>query len=287
MPNGELFEKAARLKALHVPGRPLILPNVWDAGSAKIVAAEGYPAIATTSAGIAFSLGYPDGEFVPRAEMLGAIRRIAAAVGVPVSADVEAGYGLEPEAVAATVSDLIAAGVAGANIQDRRMASGDALFDFDVSVARIAAARRAADAAGVPFVVNARTDAFIQANGREPEATFAEAVRRLSAYRRAGADCLFAPFAPDRAAAARLVRALDGPLNMLQPAVSVADLASAGVARVSFGATVARSAYGMAKHAAREIRDRGTASFAQGAIDNREINALMARTVGTSAQGRR
>lgn len=276
MAESDLVGKCRRLKALHVPGRPLVLPNVWDAGSAKLVAAEGFQALATTSAGIAFGFGYPDGEAMPRDEMLAANRRIAAAVDVPVSADVEACYGREPEAVGAMVGALIAAGIAGANIQDYSPRYGSGLFAFDLSVARIAAARRAADAAGVPFVVNARTDVYIRAQSGDAAVDFAEAVRRLAAYRAAGADCLFAPFAPDAATVGRLVRALDGPLNMLQPRIPVAEMAALGVARVSFGALVARTALGAVRAAAREIRDRGTVAFAGSAVDNTEINELMA-----------
>lgn len=283
MAQAGLAEKAARLRALHVPGRPLVLPNAWDAGTAKLIAAEGFPAIATTSAGVAFGLGYPDGEALPRAEMLAATRRIAEAVAVPVSADVEACYGLGPDAVGAMVRELIAAGVAGANIQDRSAAQGEGLFAFDLAVSRIAAARAVADASGVPFVVNARTDAFIIARWEDRDAALAEAVRRLSAFRRAGADCLFAPFAPEPRLIGRLVEVLDGPLNMLQPSLSVPALAALGVARVSFGATVARAAMGMVRRAAREIRDKGTVGFASESIDNREINALMARRIGETS----
>jgi 2-methylisocitrate lyase-like PEP mutase family enzyme len=276
MADRSLIEKAARLRALHVPGKPLVLPNAWDPGSAKIIAAEGFPAIATTSAGVAFSLGYPDGEAIPRADMLHAVRRMAAAVTLPVTADVEAGYGPEPKDVGYTVMELLGAGVAGANFEDSSEAAGGALFDLDLAVARIAAARKAAADAGVPFVVNARTDAFMRV--KQPEAAFAEAVRRLNAYRRAGADCLFAPFTADPGVIGRLVKAVDGPLNIiLQPTITVAEMAELGVARISLGGHLARAALATARRAARELKEHGTCAFARDTIDFRELNALMAK----------
>ena len=275
MAERSLIEKAKRLRALHVPGRPLVLPNAWDAGSAKIVAAEGFAAIATTSAGIAFSYGYPDGEAIPRADMLHAVRRIAAAVSLPVTADVEAGYGPEPKHVAFTVMELLGAGVAGANFEDSSEAQGGALFDFDLATQRIAAARKAAEDAGVPFVVNARTDALMRI--KAPEAAFAEAVKRLNAYRKAGADCLFAPFTADPAVIGRLVKAVDGPLNIiLQPTITVAEMANLGVARISLGGHLARAALASARRAARELKEHGTCAFARDTIDFRELNTLMA-----------
>ncbi|HEY7609729.1 MAG TPA: isocitrate lyase/phosphoenolpyruvate mutase family protein [Alphaproteobacteria bacterium] len=270
-----LIAKAERLKALHVPGRPLVLPNAWDAGSAKVIAAEGYPAVATTSAGIAFSYGVPDGEAISRADMLHATRRIAAAVAVPVTADVEAGYGAEPKNVAYTVMELLGAGVVGANFEDSSDAAGGALFDLELASARIAAGRQAARDAGVPFVINGRTDALMRI--KDPAAAFAEAVKRLNAYRKAGADCLFAPFTADPGVIGRLVKAVDGPLNIiLQPTITVAEMAKLGVARISLGGHVARAALAVARRAARELKEHGTAQFAREGLDYRELQKLMA-----------
>jgi 2-methylisocitrate lyase-like PEP mutase family enzyme len=271
-----LVEKAERLRALHVPGRPLVLPNAWDAGSAKIIAAEGFPAIATTSAGVAFSYGVPDGEAISRADMLHACRRMAAAVSVPVTADVEAGYGNEPKAVGYTVMELLGAGVVGGNFEDSTDASGGALFDLDLATARIAAGRKAADDAGVPFVINGRTDALIRI--KDKEAAFAEAVKRLNAYRKAGADCLFAPFTADPGVIGRLVKAVDGPLNIiLQPTITVAEMAKLGVARISLGGHLSRAAFAVARRAARELKEHGTAQFAKEGMDYGELQKLMAR----------
>lgn len=276
MADNVLIAKAERLRALHVPGRPLVLPNVWDAGSAKLIAAEGFPASATTSAGIAFSYGYADGEAIPRATMMEAVARIARAVSVPVTADVETGYGPKPEDVAATVNDLVAAGVAGGNFEDSGGRLGTALLPVEQACARIAAARRAADAAGVPFVVNARTDALIRVNDRA--AAVDEAIARLNAYRRAGADCLFAPFTADPAVIGRLAKSVDGPLNIiLAPTITVAEMAALGVARISLGGHLARAALGIARRAARELKEHGTCAFAREGIEFREINDLMSR----------
>jgi 2-methylisocitrate lyase-like PEP mutase family enzyme len=275
MADKALIAKAEKLKALHVPGRPLVLPNAWDAGSAKIIAAEGYPAIATTSAGVAFSFGLPDGEAISRADMLHACRRMAAAVSVPVTADVESGYGPEPKNVAYTVMELLGAGVVGGNFEDSADAiNRGALFDLDLATARIAAGRKAAKDAGVPFVINGRTDALIRI--KDPKAAFAEAVKRLNAYREAGADCLFAPFTADPAVIGRLVKAVKGPLNIiLQPTITVGEMAKLGVARISLGGHLARAAFAVARRAARELKEHGTAQFAKEGLEYRELQKLM------------
>lgn len=271
-----LKTKAERLLALHVPGRPLVLPNAWDAGTAKLIAAEGFPAIATTSAGVAFSYGYADGEAIPRSTMMEAVGRIAAAVSVPVTADVEAGYGPAPEHVAATVRDLLAAGVVGGNFEDGGGGPAAKMIDVESACSRIAAARRAADAAGIRFVVNARTDAL--ARIADKAAAVEEAIARLNAYRRAGADCLFAPFTADPAVIGRLAKAVAGPLNIiLQPAITVAEMAALGVARISLGGHLSRASLGGVRRAARELRDAGTCTFARDGIEHRELNELMAR----------
>jgi 2-methylisocitrate lyase-like PEP mutase family enzyme len=271
-----LIEKAERLRKLHVPGKPLVLPNAWDAGSAKIIAAEGFPAIATTSAGVAFAYGVPDGEAISRGDMLHACRRIAAAVSVPVTADVEAGYGPEPKNVAYTVMELLGAGVVGGNFEDSSDAlDGGKLFDLKLATERIAAGRKAAEDAGVHFVINGRTDALMRI--KDPAAAFDETVKRLNAYRKAGADCLFAPFTADPGVIGRLVKAVDGPLNIiLQPTITVPEMAKLGVARISLGGHLARAAFAVARRAARELKEQGTAQFAKEGLDYRELQRLMA-----------
>ncbi|HKA58595.1 MAG TPA: isocitrate lyase/phosphoenolpyruvate mutase family protein, partial [Gemmatimonadales bacterium] len=182
--------KAEILRRLHTQGPMLVLPNAWDAGSARIFVEAGFPALATTSAGIAFSLGYPDGERISRDEMLAAVTRITHRIAVPITADMEAGYGLAPELVENTVLRVIDAGAVGMNLEDR--IEGKHLIDFQLAVERVSAARAAADAAGVPLVLNARTDAF-EAPELRPEKRLEEAVRRGNAFREAGADSVFVP----------------------------------------------------------------------------------------------
>ena len=231
----------------------LVLPNAWDAGSARIFIAAGFPALATTSAGIAFSLAYPDGEQISRNEMLGAVRRITERVSVPVTADMEAGYGRAPEAVAGTVRQVIAAGAVGMNLEDR--IGEEPLLDFDLAVERVRAARAAADEAGIPFVVNARTDAFSPGMGG-----FDEAVRRGNAFREAGADSVFVPFVGDRDTIERLVHEIAAPLNVLGApnAPSLKQLATLGVRRVTFGSAPMRATLGLVRRMAREWKEKGT-----------------------------
>jgi len=271
-----LREKAERLRDLHHTGRPLILPNAWDAGSAVVFAAAGYPAIATSSAGIAFSAGFPDGERMERAAMLDAVGRIAARVPIPVSADMEAGYGDTPEDVAETVRGVLAAGAVGINIEDGL--DGGGLRDVADQVARLQAARAAADAAGVPLVINARTDVFWQQVG-PAEQRLGLAVERLRAYRAAGADCLFVPGRMDLETIKALVEATDLPLNVLGGAgmPAIPELATVGVARVTVGSGPMRAALGVARAIAEELAGPGTYDRILGvAIPYPELNALFA-----------
>ncbi|HJS42019.1 MAG TPA: isocitrate lyase/phosphoenolpyruvate mutase family protein, partial [Gemmatimonadales bacterium] len=191
----ELRDTAEVLRRLHVEGPMLVLPNAWDAGSARIFVEAGFRALATTSAGIAFSLGFPDGERISRDEMLAAVSRITRRIDVPITADMEAGYGLTPNAVAETVRRVIDAGAVGMNLEDRM--EGKPLIDLPLAVERVRAARAAADAVGVPLVLNARTDAF-EAPELQPAQRLVEAVRRGNAFRQAGADSVFVPFVSDR-----------------------------------------------------------------------------------------
>ena len=268
-------EKAELLRRLHGGTRLLVLPNAWDVGSARVLAAHGAPAIATSSAGVAYALGYPDGERIARAEMLDMVRRIAAAVAVPVTADVEAGYGATAADAVETAAGVLAAGAVGLNLED---ATDGRLLPLAPQVERVAAIRRVAEASGVPLVVNARTDAAAAAD-LPPEERLAEAVRRANAYLAAGADCAFVPFVTERDAIARLAREVRGPLNVLgTPASpSLEELARLGVRRVSFGSGIARAAYGRARRIARELSSTGTyAALAEDAIAYDEMQLLFA-----------
>lgn len=275
MDKAVLNAKADTLRKLHDGTRILMLPNAWDAASARLLAAAGFPAIASTSAGCAWTMGYADGEKAGRDVMAEIVGRIALAVTIPVSADMEAGYGAAPEAVAETVRATIAAGAVGINIED----SGEghaALFPFEQAAQRIAAGRKAAEAIGVRIVINARTDAFFPtiAKGLDP---MAEAKRRATAYRAAGADCIFVPFVTDGEIIRRLAKEIAPPINILaQPQTpSLADLEAMGVRRVTVGGNIARAAYAVVRRAITEFQGPGTFTFANDALTHQDLNKLM------------
>ncbi|HEY2551557.1 MAG TPA: isocitrate lyase/phosphoenolpyruvate mutase family protein [Streptosporangiaceae bacterium] len=233
-PAAGLHAKAARLRELHQPGTPLLLPNAWDVSSAKLVA-ERFPAVATTSGGVARSLGFEDHQAAPSAAMLGAAARVAAAVDVPVTVDAEAGYGLAPGEL---TGQLLAAGVAGCNLEDTDYSRGG-LTDVRAQCDFLAAVVEAAAQAGIPLVVNARVDVFLQAGGRdESPAVVDEAIARGRRYLAAGADCVYPILASGDEVIGQLAAALDGRVNVLLRAgvPSLARLAQLGVARVSLGA---------------------------------------------------
>ena len=249
---------ARELLDLHHRATPLVLPNAWDVASALLVQEAGFEAIATTSAGVAWALGYPDGERISRDEMLAAVARIARAVRVPVTADLEAAYGPRPEDAADTARGAVKAGAVGFNFEDTSTDPTHPLLDVPLQVERIRAARAAGDALGVHLVINARTDIYL-ANVGAPETRFAETVRRLTAYRDAGADCLFAPGVTDRDTIAALVRELHAPLNILATPISpsVAELAQLGVARISVGGGLMRAALGTTRRRLADLRTNG------------------------------
>jgi 2-methylisocitrate lyase-like PEP mutase family enzyme len=271
--------QAEEFRRLHGRSRILVLPNAWDVGSACVFAAAGLPAVATSSAGVAWALGYADGQHISRAEMADVVRRIAGRVAVPVTADMEGGYGDDPASAAETVRAVIAAGAVGLNLEDGTHRPERPLLDLAAQVERVRAARQAADAEGVPVVINARTDVYLAEVG--PEAgRFDEAVRRANAYRAAGADCLFVPGVREPATVAALVRAIDGPLNILAgPGTPpVAELGRLGVARVSVGGGPARAALTVARRIAEELRGPGTYTlFTQDTLSYAEVNRLLTK----------
>ncbi len=272
-----LRRKAQALCALHHGPEPLLLLNVWDTASARLVESLGFPAIATTSSGVANSLGYADGERLSRGEMLAVVARIAHAVTVPVSADLEAGYGEGEDAVKHTVRAAVEAGAAGFNLEDARRG---VLLPFEAAVQRVRAARAAASETGVPLVINARSDAFHP--GYVSGDRFAEAVRRANAYREAGADCLFLPFVSEAEVISRLARAVNGPLNILAGAQTppLPELKRLGVARVSVGGALARAALSIIRRASDELRATGRFDFADGIITHAEMNRLLSHEAG-------
>lgn len=268
--------KATRFLSRHDRRRILLLPNAWDAASARIFEDAGFEAIATTSAGVAASLGYPDGQVIPRDEMIAAVARIARAVAVPVSADLEAGYGTTPEHVAETTRLAIEAGAVGMNVEDDDGHSG--LRDVGLQVEMIQAAKAVSRAARLDFVLNARTDVLLQRRSASP-AGIHEAIRRLRAYRDAGADCVFAPGVVDTAVIEQIVRGVDAPLNVLgAPGTpSVAMLQRIGVARISVGSGAHRATLTTAQKIAHELLREGTFGFTREAVPYDGLNALMRR----------
>lgn len=251
--------KAERFRALHRGSQILVLPNVWDVAGARLVEQTGLPAVATSSAGIAFSLGYPDGQRIPCPEMVEALRRIARAVDVPVTADFESGYGETPAAVSENVRSVLEAGAVGINFEDSGDHTATDLCAVDLQVEKIKALREMAATVGIPLVINARTDVYLLGIG-DPASRFDHAVRRANAYRKAGADCLFVPGVMDAETIGRLTKAIDGPVNILAGpgCPSVPELKRLGVARVSVGSRPMCAAMGLMRRIMEELRDSGT-----------------------------
>jgi len=267
---------ARRFLELHQGPKTLVLPNAWDVASARVFEDEGFPAVATTSAGIAFALGYPDGEKLPLEELLRVVARIRQAVKVPLSVDFEAGYGARPEDVARSVRRLLEAGAVGLNLEDSRKSEDKGLEEPSLQVEKIRAVREVGEDCGVPLVINARTDVFLAAVG-EPESRLDHAVRRVNAYRDAGADSLFVPGVSDRETIAELVRQVRGPLNVLAVAGTprISELEKLGVRRVTVGSGAMRATLGLVRRIAAELEDEGTySSFLEGALSYPEANRL-------------
>ncbi len=273
-------EKAERLRRLHHGPRALVLPNVWDVATARIVEDAGFPVVATTSAGIAATLGYPDGQRITRKEMLGVVANIASAVHVPVTADMEAGYGITPDDMAETAKGLIEAGAVGLNLEDAIGRGDDCQVNLPLQVEKIRSLREASVAQGVPLVVNARTDIYLLGIG-DPATRFDRTVQRLRAYRDAGADCLFAPGVRDADTIRKLVAAVGAPLNILAGpgSPSIPELKTLGVARVSLGSSLARAALTKAIDAMKELRETGTYSVLEGALSHADVNNIFQKTL--------
>ena len=250
-------EKAAQLLKLH-HGTGLLLPNAWDVASARLFEEAGFPAIATTSAGIAFAQGYADGELISRDDMLEVVGRIAAAVQVPVTADVEAGYGPNPADVAETMRAVIQAGGVGVNLEDNT-GWGQPLFSVDVQAERIRAAREAATQAGVHLVINARIDTYLYQIGAA-EGRMDDTLNRAKAYMDAGASTIFVPGIIDAPTIQTLVKGIAAPLNILAGpgAPSAPELFALGVKRISVGGSIMRATMGLTRAIAEELRDQGT-----------------------------
>jgi 2-methylisocitrate lyase-like PEP mutase family enzyme len=271
--------RAAAFREMHLGPKILVLPNAWDVSSARVFEAAGFGAIGTTSAGVAASLGYPDGEHVPLAEMLCVLRHIAEGVMVPVTADIEAGYGVNESAVAETVKSVIGAGAVGINLEDGTCDSRSPLISLSAHAAKVSAARQAAASTDVPIVINARTDVYLLEIG-EPASRLRETVRRANAYLEAGADCVFVPGLGDAPTIATLVREIAGPVNILarRGVPAIPKLAELGVARVSVGSGPMRAALALVRRSAEELLSSGTyTSFTEHTIAYAELNKLFER----------
>ena len=268
-------EKAAAFRRLHEAGC-FVIPNPWDAGSAKMLARLGFKALATTSAGFAFSIGRPDGEgAVNRDEALAHAAQIVAATELPVSADLENGFGDAPADCAETVTRAAAVGLVGCSIEDATPRPDTPIYDFDAAVARVSAAVAAARALPFPFMLTARAENFL--HGRTD---LDDTIRRLQAFSAVGADVLYAPGLQSREQIAAVVRAVaPKPLNILPGralgAVTVAELASLGARRVSLGSLLALAAYGGFLRAARELAAEGTFAFAKDAASYAEVTEMV------------
>jgi 2-methylisocitrate lyase-like PEP mutase family enzyme len=268
-------QKAEAFRALHHERHPLILPNAWDVPSARIFENAGFRAVATSSAGLLVSLGYPDGETIPRRELVAAVGRIARRLSVPLSADVVAGFGRTPREVATTVRAIVKAGAVGVNIEDSQP-NGRGLCSVALQRQKIEEIRRVGESTGVPLVINARTDALHRAPGDRRD-RLGEATRRSLAYRDAGADCVYPMGLTDAGSIGAFVQAVDCPVNVMirQGLPGIMELERLGVKRVSFGPAASYAAMGLLRRASEEVLTRGTyTALLEGAITHDELNQL-------------
>jgi len=277
MNRAEQAAKAELFRAMHGGPHLLMLPNAWDAFSARIILETGFSAVATTSGGVAWALGYPDGEAAPWEEVVAATARIARAVAAPVTADIESGYGATPDAVGRAIGDIIGAGAVGVNLEDGQRSADHPLRNIEDATARIRAAREAASAAGVPIVINARTDLYIKNIG-EAQSRFEETLARGRAYLAAGADCIYPIGLRDPETIGRLVEALAAPINIMvrEGLPSVPELEALGVARASTATALPLMAMGVVRQVAEQIRATHGFEALRPAMTHPEAQQLMA-----------
>ena len=265
-------EKGLAFRALHQRNRAFIIPNPWDAGTAHLLALLGFEALATTSAGYAFSVGRQD-DTIDRREMMAHVATIASATDLPVSADLENGFGDTPEIVAETITLAAAAGLAGCSIEDMSRQPGHPIYEHEHAVDRVHAAAETARSLTFPFTLTARAENFLAG---KPD--LKDTIKRLQAYQMAGADVLYAPGLTNKEDIATVVKSVDRPVNVvmgLQGAqLTLAELSAIGVRRVSVGSALSRAAFGAFLRAAHEMQDYGTFSFAQEAVSYRDLSAM-------------
>ena len=270
-------EKAATFRALHARSGAFIIPNPWDTGTARLLASLGFEALATTSLGVANSLGRPDGTgAVSRAEVLANCRTIADATDLPVNADLENGYADEPRAAAEIIRLASEAGMVGGSIEDATGDSARPIYDFALAVERVQAAVEVARALPVPFLLTARAENLI--HGR---LDLDDTIRRLQAFEKAGADVLYAPGLRDLPTIRAVVSAVKRPVNVvmshMDPAITAAELAAAGVKRISVGGSLSRLALAAFLRGAREMKDTGGFTWARETVTGKELKGIFAR----------
>jgi 2-methylisocitrate lyase-like PEP mutase family enzyme len=256
-PSTAAVARAERFRALHTPGTPLLMPNAWDVGSAALFAGLGFEAIATTSGGFAATRARLDGA-MSKDEVLAHAAELAAAVDIPVSADLENAFAHDPEGVAATMAAAVETGLAGGSVEDFTGERDDPIYELSHATDRVRAAAEAAHAGPVPFVLTARAENYL--HGRQD---LADTIARLQAYQEAGADVLFAPRVVDPGDLRQLLAAVDLPVSVLvlPGAPTVGELGELGVSRISVGGAIAVAAYGAAIAAVTELRDAGTCGY--------------------------
>jgi len=270
-------EKAIEFRKMHQSGDILVLANAWDVPSARIFEQTGFPAIGTSSAAIALSIGYPDGQKISRDEMLQVVARIARSVSIPVTADMEAGYGNSAADVAETAERVIAAGAIGLNLEDSTKRSDPPLHTVEAQIRKIVEIRKVGDRLGVPLVINARTDVLIIGQD-DKSSRLKEAIDRGKAYNNAGADCFFPVGAIDSQTISEITRQVRCPINILATngVPTVPELKRLGVRRVSVGSGPARATFGLVRKIAHELRESGTyVNLLNGAPTLAEANSLV------------
>jgi len=275
--------KGTVFRDLHIAEGIFVMPNAWNGGSAGMLESAGFPAIGTTSAGIAYCLGLPDYEgALSRDAAIAETRRISKAVRIPVSADAENGYGHQADEVAESIRLFADAGAVGASIEDFAASFGETLYERSHAVDRIRAAKEAAESLGFPFTLTARAECYL-VDHPDP---FKESVLRANLYREAGADCLYVPGVTDAETIASLAAEIDGPINVVMglagDAISVSELQALGVKRVSIGGSLARATFGLIRRAAEEIRDSGTFTFAKEQVPDEELCRFFSARIGES-----
>lgn len=272
-----LTERANTFRALHEAPGVFVMPCAWDIASARQFEAAGFAAVGTTSGGVNWSRGRPDYVYsVPKTVMLEAYGEIARAVDLPVSGDLENGYGVDPEEVADTISRSVELGMVGGSIEDQTLTAEPGLLPIELAVERIVAAREAADRSGIAYTLTARAESFFGG----VDTPFDDAVERANRYRAAGADCLFVPGLSDLDSIARLTEAVDGPVSVGVGSggggITLDALADAGVRRVSTGGSLPRAVFALVDNACRELLDQRTYAFTERATPEDDVNAFFA-----------